>query len=106
MAALGKQGIKELGIQCLQKAHYAHDRLVATGKFKPLFEGKPFFKEFVLISESPVEELNKKLLEKGYLGGFDLSKADYPYENAVLIAVTEQRSKEEIDSFVELMEVL
>ncbi len=106
MASLGKEGIKELGMQCLQKAHYAYDRLIATGKFKPLFEGKPFFKEFALISDIPVEELNKKLLEKGYLGGFDLSKADYPYDNAVLIAVTEQRSKEEIDSFAKLMEVL
>ncbi|MGM9975224.1 MAG: aminomethyl-transferring glycine dehydrogenase subunit GcvPA [Clostridiaceae bacterium] len=106
MASLGKQGIKELGIQCIQKAHYTYEKLIATGKFKPLFEGKPFFKEFALISDTPLEELNKKLLEKGYLGGFDLSKADYPYENAVLIAVTEQRSKEEIDSFVELMEVL
>ncbi len=105
MASLGKEGLKEVANQCLQKSHYAYNKLIETGKFKPLFN-KPFFKEFVVQAERPVEEINKKLLEAGILGGLSLKQADYPYENAVLIAVTEQRSKEEIDRLVEIMEVI
>ena len=105
LGALGKKGIKEVGNQCLQKSHYAYEKLISTGKFRPLFKDKPFFKEFALVSEKSVEELNAMLLENGILGGFSLKETDYPYENAVIIAVTEQRSREEIDSFVKLMEV-
>ncbi|WP_040212751.1 aminomethyl-transferring glycine dehydrogenase subunit GcvPA [Clostridium polynesiense] len=105
MASLGKKGIKEVANQCLQKSHYAYNQLIKTGKFKPLFN-KPFFKEFALKTEKSVEEINAKLLEKGILGGFNLEKTDYDYGNAVLISVTEQRSREEIDKFVEIMEVI
>jgi glycine dehydrogenase subunit 1 len=52
-----------------------------------------------------VEELNAKLMEHGILGGYDLSKVNPELGNAVLIAVTENRTKEEIDRFVEIMGV-
>lgn len=105
LSSLGKKGIKEVANQCIQKSHYAYNELIKTGKFKPLFE-KPFFKEFAVKTEKSVDEINAKLLEKGILGGFNLEKTDYSYENAVLISVTEQRSKEEIDNFVKIMEVI
>lgn len=104
MVTMGKQGLKEVALQSMAKAHYTMNSLVATGKFKPLFEGRSFFKEFAVKCETSAEALNDKLLQNGYLGGYDLSK-DYGIDNSVLIAVTEKRTKEEIDQFVKLMEV-
>ena len=52
-----------------------------------------------------VKEVNAKLLESGFIGGYDLG-IDYGFDNQMLIAVTEQRSKEEIDQFVEALEAV
>ena len=104
MVTMGKAGIKEVAMQSMAKAHYAHDSLVATGKFSPAFEGQSFFREFAVKAHKSVSEINANLLENNYLGGYDLSK-DYDLENTVLIALTEKRTKDEIDNFVKLMEV-
>ena len=104
MVTMGKEGLKEVALSSMSKAHYAYEKLIATGKYSPVFEGQSFFKEFAVKGTEKVEDVNKKLLENGYLGGYDLSK-DYGFENSVLIAVTERRTKEEIDRFVKLMEV-
>ncbi len=104
MAAMGKEGMRDVAGQSFQKAQYLYNKLIATGKFEPVFQ-KPFFKEFALKAKKPVAEINAALLEKGFLGGFDLN-TKYPMENTVLLAVTEKRSKAEMDKFVELMEVI
>jgi glycine dehydrogenase subunit 1 len=99
MTALGKKGVKEMAIQNIAKAQYAKDVLKSKG-FTIAFEG-PFFNEFVVKLNKPVQEVNKKLLEKGIIGGYDLGR-DYPeLEQHMLIAVTELRTKEEIDTFAE-----
>ncbi|MBU3126251.1 aminomethyl-transferring glycine dehydrogenase subunit GcvPA [Clostridium tagluense] len=102
MSTLGKEGIKEIGNQCIKKSHYAFKKLIDSGKYKPLFN-KPFFKEFAVVSNSSAYELNKNLLENDILGGYILEK-DYPqYKDSVLLCVTEKRSKEEIDELVKVM---
>lgn len=104
LSTLGKEGLKEVAMQSTQKAHYAQKKLIEAG-YKPLFD-KPFFKEFAVVSDKPVGEVNEKLLEENILGGYDLSK-DYPqYENAVLYAVTEKRTKDEIDHLSSVLEGL
>lgn len=98
MSAMGKEGLKEVAKLCYNKAHYAMDELAKRG-FKRAFNA-PFFKEFVLIAPKPVKEINDKLLKEGFIGGYDLS-GQYPeIKNGWLIAVTERRTKEEIDRFV------
>jgi glycine dehydrogenase subunit 1 len=98
MTALGKKGVKEMAIMNIQKAQYAKNAFVEHG-FDVPFTG-PFFNEFVVKLNKSVNEVNKQLLEKGIIGGYDLGR-DYPeLENHMLIAVTELRSKEEIDTFV------
>ncbi|MED0685769.1 aminomethyl-transferring glycine dehydrogenase subunit GcvPA [Anoxybacillus ayderensis] len=98
MTALGKKGVKEMATMNIQKAHYAKEAFVNHG-FDVLFTG-PFFNEFVVRLNKPVAEVNKKLLEKGIIGGYDLGR-DYPeLQNCMLIAVTELRTKEEIDTLV------
>ncbi|MDO5027817.1 MAG: aminomethyl-transferring glycine dehydrogenase subunit GcvPA [Bacillota bacterium] len=103
MVTMGKEGMKEAAYQATQKAHYAFEKLTASGKFKPLFDG-PFFLEFALTSDLDYETVNKALLDAGIIGGYNLGK-DFPeFGNAILFAVTEKRSKEEIDKLVEVLE--
>lgn len=94
---MGKEGLKKVAKLCLNKSHYAYNELIKTGKFKPIFTA-PFFKEFVLESEKSVNELNENLLKNNIIGGYDIEK-NYPeLKNGYLIAVTEKRTKEEIDA--------
>jgi glycine dehydrogenase subunit 1 len=100
MSSLGREGIKEVARLCYDKAHYTAERLLERG-FQRVFDG-PFFKEFTLRAPEGVEAVNSRLLKEGYLGGYDLSK-DYPeIENGWLVAVTERRTRQEIDRFTEL----
>lgn len=96
---MGKEGLKKVAKLCLNKSHYAYGELLKTNKFIPLFTA-PFFKEFTVISDKPVSELNEKLLKSNIIGGYNI-EIDYPeLKNAYLLAVTEKRTKEEIDAFV------
>ncbi|WP_070120695.1 aminomethyl-transferring glycine dehydrogenase subunit GcvPA [Bacillus marinisedimentorum] len=98
MTALGKQGVKEMAIQNLQKAHYAKKRFEEKG-LKAVYEG-PFFNEFVIQTNKPVADVNERLMEKGIIGGYDLGLSHAGMENHMLVAVTELRTKEEIDNLV------
>ncbi|WP_282138823.1 aminomethyl-transferring glycine dehydrogenase subunit GcvPA [Rossellomorea aquimaris] len=98
MTALGKQGVKEMALQNIQKAHYAKEAFKAKG-FSIAFEG-PSFNEFVVKVNMPVKEINQKLLGKEMIGGYDLGLMDDGLSQHMLVAVTELRSKEEIDAFV------
>lgn len=103
LTLLGKEGVKELSRQCTKKAHYAYEKLLATGMFEKVSDA-PFYKEFTLKAKKPVSELNKKLFENGIIGGFDLGKHYPEYENVVMFAVTEKRTKEEIDKLCRVLE--
>lgn len=98
MSVMGKAGMKETALQNLHKAHYA------AGLFpggRPAFEA-PFFNEFVvkLPASADPAAVNAKLLQAGYIGGYDLGKSYPELTGHMLIAVTERRTKEEIDGFV------
>jgi len=98
MTALGKKGVKDMAVQNIQKAHYAKNVFKEKGFTIP-FNGYQF-NEFVVKVGKPVGEVNEKLLLKGIIGGYDLGR-DYPeLDGHMLVAVTELRTKEEIDSFV------
>ncbi|MBP2240856.1 glycine dehydrogenase subunit 1 [Cytobacillus eiseniae] len=101
MTALGKKGVKEMALSNIQKAHYAKQLFKAKG-FEIAFEG-PSFNEFVIKLNTPVKEVNMKLLEKNMIGGYDLGRDYSDLKNHMLVAVTELRTKEEIDTFVNEM---
>lgn len=103
LAAAGPGGLRRIGEQCAAGAHYAMERLTAGGSFKPLFDG-PFFHEFALASPVPVPLLNRRLRERGIIGGLDLSTHYPELGQAILLAVTEARTAEEIDFLAEVME--
>lgn len=98
MTALGKKGVREMAAANIQKAHYTKQALKQKG-IPVVFEG-PIFNEFVVKLNKPIKEINQKLLNSQIIGGYDLGR-DFPeLANHMLIAVTELRSKEEIDTFV------
>ncbi|XJZ29108.1 aminomethyl-transferring glycine dehydrogenase subunit GcvPA [Bacillota bacterium Lsc_1132] len=101
MIALGKKGVREMALANMQKAHYAKTALKQSG-FEIVNDG-PSFNEFILKLNRPVKEVNKLLLQKGIIGGYDLGRDDPELANHMLVAVTEQRTKEEIDTFVKEM---
>jgi glycine dehydrogenase subunit 1 len=102
MSLMGKNGIAEVAEQSYHKAHYAYKRLTALEGISPVFDG-PFFNEFVIRFDRPVNEINEKLAEAGYLGGFDLEPF-YGMKGAMLLCVTEKRTREEIDGLVSALE--
>ena len=97
MALMGKQGLREVNVLSCDGAHYLYDSLVKSGKFEPAFPGKPFLKEFTLKTGLDMEKVNARLLEKGFMGPLLLGGG------LVEFAVTEKRTKEEIDEFVTLL---
>ncbi|BFT75143.1 aminomethyl-transferring glycine dehydrogenase subunit GcvPA [Paenibacillus sp. P36] len=107
LSTMGKQGIQDVGKLNVQKAHYAAKRLTASGKLSLPFAGS-FFNEFAvkLPDGANVRELSSKLLQRNIIGGYDLGR-DYPeLAGHMLIAVTEQRTREEIDAFADALEEL
>ena len=94
MSLLGKQGLKEAAELSYAGAHYLCDELLKTGRFTLVFE-KPFFNEFYVKYDGDVETLQQRLLEAGIMGGIS-------YEDGILFAVTEKRTKDEIDNLVKI----
>ncbi|WP_156289353.1 aminomethyl-transferring glycine dehydrogenase subunit GcvPA [Oceanobacillus salinisoli] len=103
MSALGKQGIRKMAQQNFEKADYTAKVLQSKGF--TVINKSAFFNEFVIELPRPAKEVNERLLDLGIIGGYDLGEA-YGNDKQMLIAVTEQRSKEEIDKFVELLEAV
>lgn len=99
LGAVGKQGFREVASQCLQKAHYAYRQLQSLPNCEVVF-GAPFFKEFVIRLNRPVEAVNRSLRDKGIIGGLDLGRYFPGMGNAMLVCVTEKRTKQEIDRLV------
>lgn len=96
LSLLGKEGLREVNVLSTDGAHYLYNKLISTGKFQPAFD-KPFLKEFVVKTDLDIDKINARLLEKGIMGGLSLGNG------LVEFAVTEKRTKEEIDNLVELM---
>jgi glycine dehydrogenase subunit 1 len=102
LAALGKQGFRELSELCLQKAHYAQRQITSVPGFKAAFSS-PFFDEFVIESPVRIGRLQRQFEQAGIIGGYPLAQ-DYPeMPNAMLFCVTETRTREDIDLLVDVL---
>ncbi|HIU64937.1 MAG TPA: aminomethyl-transferring glycine dehydrogenase subunit GcvPA [Candidatus Avacidaminococcus intestinavium] len=99
LATLGKKGFKEVAEQCLQKAHYAAERITNTGGGSKVFQA-PFFKEFVIKVPQPVATVNDYLLKQKIIGGLDLGEYYPELAGSMLVCVTEKRTKAQIDALV------
>ncbi len=97
LSTLGSAGLREVAEQCLQKAHYAAEKLTSVEGYRLRFSS-PFFHEFVLQGPGSGALLAKRLAERGILV-YPLGEQYPELEDCVLVAVTEKRTREEIDSF-------
>jgi glycine dehydrogenase subunit 1 len=96
LAALGPQGLKETAELCARKAHYAAEQLTKVPGVKLAFH-RPFFKEFTLRVPGDVTGLLAGLAADGYLAGLALGRYYPELADGVSVAVTEKRTKMEID---------
>lgn len=94
MATLGKQGMRQVAELCYQKAHYAASLIEKIPGYSLPIQGT-FFQEFVVQCPRPPSEVNAWLLDKGIVGGLDVSDS---VPNGMLLCVTEMNSRREIDS--------
>lgn len=95
MSVMGKEGVKEAAQMSYDGAHYLHDALIATGLFSDKYE-RPFFNEFCVKYNGDVDRLQQRFLENGILGGVKVDA------DTLMFAVTEKRTKEEIDKLVNI----
>jgi glycine dehydrogenase subunit 1 len=102
MSAMGKCGMQQVASQCFDKAHYAAGQIAKLPGYLLRFDA-PFFKEFTVQTKHPVPKVMAACRERGILGGIPLAKFDERYADCLLVAVTEKRTKEEIDGLVEAL---
>lgn len=98
ITSLGKNGVPQVAYLNMQKARYMKRELEAAG-FTVKCNGS-FFNELVVELNRPVKEVNRDLFTKKIIGGYDLGETYDEFKNHMLVAVTEIRTKEEIDHFV------
>lgn len=96
MSIMGKQGLREAAQISYDGAHHLYDELLKTGRFTECFH-HPFFNEFCLRYTGDVHALLSHLAANGILGGVDMG------DGIIMMAVTEQRSLEEVEQLVKLV---
>ena len=94
LSLLGKEGFVKFAKESLNGAHYLYKKLLDTKKFEVVYQ-KPFFKEFVLKAKFDVNQFDQYLIDHDILGPLHIGN------DHLLFAVTEKRTKEELDLFVE-----
>jgi glycine dehydrogenase subunit 1 len=105
LSVMGKEGIQEAANLNVQKSHFAKKAFSRLYKVSLAFTS-PFFNEFVikLPESSDIGQINERLLEAGIIGGYDLGRSYSELRGHMLVAVTECRTKEQIDQFIDRLE--
>ncbi len=107
MSALGPNGLREVAEQCWHKAHFLAKEIEKLNGYTLKFADKPFFHEFVVTCPKPAGEIIESCKAKGMLAGVDLSHArmsSIGAQNELLIAVTEKRTRQEMDGLVSALQ--
>ena len=94
LSLMGKQGMQEAAQLSYAGAHYLCDELLKTGRFSLVYD-KPFFNEFLVAYDGDVDTLYQRFIDAGFLGGVKV-------DGGILLAVTEKRTKAEIDNLVKI----
>jgi glycine dehydrogenase subunit 1 len=99
---LGRQGLVELGELLLQRTHYAREARAAPGGVERLHD-QPVVREFALRLDAPVERVVARCQEQGVNPGLALGRLDPDHDDVLLVALTERRSREDIDRLVDVL---
>jgi len=100
LAALGKQGLRKVAELCYHKAHYAASLIGQIPGFSFPLEKEAFFHEFTVRCPVPPKEVNRRLLERGIIGGLDVSDL---VPDGMLLCVTEMNTREEIEALASVL---
>jgi glycine dehydrogenase subunit 1 len=100
LAWLGSSGLRELALRCARGTRYCREALFAVDGVEPV-AGAPTFREFAVRTPVAAETVVDRMADEGYLAGVPLREE---YGEGLLIAVTERRTRDEIDGFVAAME--
>jgi glycine dehydrogenase subunit 1 len=102
LAWLGREGFRELGELLVRRTAYARERLSAIDGVEPLHDA-PVVREFAVRLDAPVDRVLQRCAERGIAAGYPLGR-DYPeFEDGLLVAITERRSREQIDALAEAL---
>ena len=96
LSLMGKEGLKEVAQLSYDGAHYLCEQLVKTGHFSLAFD-QPFFNEFCVRYDGDFTQLQQRLIDNGIFGGIQVG------DDLLMLAVTEKRTKDEIDKLIELV---
>ena len=96
LSLMGKQGVKDAAELSYAGAHYLCDKLIETGLFRKTYD-QPFFNEFCVDYDGDLDKLLEYCTDSGYMAGVKVG------DHTLMLAVTEQRTKEEIDDLIETM---
>jgi len=103
LSLIGKEGFRDLGQQCMDRASYAWDKLIAIDGVEPAFD-HPFFNEFSIRLPKSASDVVSDLVNQGIAAGFPVGRYYEGMGNILLLAFTEKRTKEEIDILVAKLE--
>ena len=104
LSAVGPTGLRQAAELSTRKAHYAAERLADVPGLSLAFAG-PFFKEFVVRSAVDPVKVLAEVGKLGYHGGVALGRWYPELADGILVAVTEKRTKEEIDGLAKAFEM-
>lgn len=99
LSLMGERGFREISSQCYHKSHYLEKKLLEIPAVSSIFGETPFFREFVISFPVSSIELRDRMIEHGILAGLPLVELG---EGAMLVTVTEKRTRDEIDLYVEI----
>lgn len=102
LSLMGKQGLPKVSNLCLQKSHYLQKKLLKIKGIEPLF-GRPFFKEFAIRLPVSPKKIITQMRKENIFAGIDLGRFDYGLSRGLLIAVTEKRTREEMDRYASVL---
>jgi glycine dehydrogenase subunit 1 len=100
LSTVGRQGIGRIARLCLNKAHYAAEQIASIDGFEPAFPGAPFFKEFVVRTRKDVRRVLAACHARGLMAGMPLDCWYADMADCFMVAVTEKRTRAEIDALV------
>jgi glycine dehydrogenase subunit 1 len=102
LAWLGKRGFVELGELLVRRTAYARERVAELDRFELIHEA-PVVREFAVRTDLPVDQVLDHCARMGIGAGYPLGRDYAEYSDGLLIALTERRSREDIDRLVEAL---
>ncbi len=103
LSSVGREGFRQIAMTCAERAGQLREALLKLRGVHAAFE-QPFFNEFVLRLDKPVDAVLKCLLEQGYIGGLDLGRYGAAWKDHLLVCATETKTAGDIAEFVSAFE--